>query len=176
MRQLPVAGVGVDAGPTVFTLRGAFDEIFAEAAANHNFEAPEILVGTVNQDPGYVHVLEYEPNVLPVPDALEISLADDAGGGPGELQRPNGIMIAGLGAGLRDREERRELVPHLDRGRVRERVLGAGGLPERELQRVDQTGIELQALDLDAVGPTFEVREQGRVGPVPRGISRRGKD
>lgn len=33
MRQLPVAGLGVDAGPTVFTMRWIFDALFANADA-----------------------------------------------------------------------------------------------------------------------------------------------
>ncbi len=36
MRTLPVGGLAVDAGPTVLTMRAAFEELFAEAGANLN--------------------------------------------------------------------------------------------------------------------------------------------
>ncbi|EAQ97277.1 1-hydroxycarotenoid 3,4-desaturase CrtD [Congregibacter litoralis] len=47
MRQLPVDGVGVDAGPTVFTMRWIFDQLFATAGstleAHLRLEKAEVL-------------------------------------------------------------------------------------------------------------------------------------
>ncbi|MFO1323587.1 MAG: phytoene desaturase family protein [Burkholderiales bacterium] len=40
MREVAVAGTAIDAGPTVFTMRWVFDEIFANAGANFADEVP----------------------------------------------------------------------------------------------------------------------------------------
>lgn len=76
VRRLPVADVGVDAGPTVFTLRAVFDEIFAAAGARLDdrvaIHRPEIVARHAWDDSG---TLDLHAD----PAASEAAIGDFAG-------------------------------------------------------------------------------------------------
>ena len=76
MRRVPVGGTAVDAGPTVFTMRWVFEEIFAECGADlgaHVGLEPAAILARHAWRPGEQLDLHADP------DASEAAIAEFAG-------------------------------------------------------------------------------------------------